>query len=255
MFKLKIFSDELNALDEERFRALFPQLAQAVPELFRSMSVASQSLSNVDFFGNPQGVRRDNGFEDAISAVLSACLTDHVLELNDPLLGHLNTLRMVVLKWDQLTEQEEALNYFGYIFYRFHKYGRALVSEKLKYLTEIKAKQETSYAHLFLPNPARAWYRYEGGVADKLSSDHFIFEDADRLSTPASGYALHFKNSNQYNLKLPFSILDEDIETPEVSAGKMISACPFCKQRCRVTLFENMQIRCPKCQGTWKQRA
>jgi hypothetical protein len=255
MFKLKIFSDELNALDEERFRGLFPQLGQAVPELFRSMRVASQSLSNVDFFGNPQGVRRDNGFEQALASVLSACLEDHVSALNFSILDHLNTLRMIVLKWDQLTEQDDALQYFGFIFYRFHKYGRALVSEKLKYLGETQAKQETSYAHLFLPNPSRAWYRFEQGVADKLSNDFFLLEDADRLSAPEEGYRIHFKKSNQYNLKLPFSVLDKDIEQPQVNAGKMISACPHCQQKCRVTWFENMEIRCPKCQGTWRQRA
>jgi len=255
MFKLKIFSDELNALDEDRFRERFPQLGHAVPELFRSMGVASQSLSNVDFFGNPQGVRRDNGFEQAISNVLSACIEDHVVEINDSVLDHLNTLRMIVLKWDQLTEQEAALSYFGYIFYRFHKYGRALVSEKIKYLGEVKALQESSLAHYFQPNPNRAWYRFETGVGDKLSNDFFILEDADRLASPASGYAIHFKKSNQYNLKLPFTILDQDIEQPQVTAGKMVSACPHCQQKCRVTLFEKMEIRCPKCQGTWKQRA
>jgi hypothetical protein len=255
MFKLNIFNDEMNALDEERFAGLFPELARATPELFRSMSVASQSLSNVDFFGNPQGVRRDNGFEQAISSVLAACLMDHVTTLNSPLLEHLNTLRMVVLKWNQLTDQEEALNYFGYIFYRFHKYGQALVAEKLKYLTDVSIKNEHSQRHYFVPIPLRAWYLSQYGVGDKLSNDFFHFEDADRLTSPLSGYALHFKKSHHYNLKLPFTVLDADIEVPLVSGGKMVTACPQCQQKCRVSLFEKMEIKCPKCQGSWKQSA
>ena len=255
MFKLNIFNDEMNALDEERFAGLFPELARATPELFRSMSVASQSLSNVDFFGNPQGVRRDNGFEQAISSVLAACLMDHVTTLNTPLLEHLNTLRMVVLKWNQLTDQEEALNYFGYIFYRFHKYGQALVAEKLKYLTDVSIKNEDSQRHYFVPIRVRAWYLSQYGVGDKLSNDFFHFEDADRLTSPLSGYALHFKKSHDYNLKLPFTVLDADIEVPLVSGGKMVTACPQCQQKCRVSLFEKMEIKCPKCHGSWKQSA
>ncbi len=255
MFKLNIFNDEMNALDEERFAGLFPELARATPELFRSMSVASQSLSNVDFFGNPQGVRRDNGFEQAISSVLAACLMDHVTTLNTPLLEHLNTLRMVVLKWNQLTDQEEALNYFGYIFYRFHKYGQALVAEKLKYLTDVSIKNEDSQRHYFVPIRVRAWYLSQYGVGDKLSNDFFHFEDADRLTSPLSGYALHFKKSHHYNLKLPFTVLDADIEVPLVSGGKMVTACPQCQQKCRVSLFEKMEIKCPKCHGSWKQSA
>jgi hypothetical protein len=255
MFKLNIFNDEMNALDEERFAGLFPELARATPELFSSMSVASQSLSNVDFFGNPQGVRRDNGFEQAISSVLAACLMDHVTTLNTPLLEHLNTLRMVVLKWNQLTDQEEALNYFGYIFYRFHKYGQALVAEKLKYLTDVSIKNEDSQRHYFVPIRERAWYLSQYGVGDKLSNDFFHFEDADRLTSPLSGYALHFKKSHDYNLKLPFTVLDADIEVPLVSGGKMVTACPQCQQKCRVSLFEKMEIKCPKCQGSWKQSA
>ncbi len=255
MFKLKIFSDELNALDEERFCRLFPELGKAVPELFRSMSVASQSLSNVDFFGNPQGVRRDNGFEQAVSSVLGACISDHVIELKAPVLIHLNTLRMIVLKWDQLTEQESALNYFGYIFYRFHKYGKALVSEKLKYLGDVEVKNESSMAHYFLPHEERHWYTSQLGVGDKGSSDFFLYEDAEKVSLPQPGYAIHFKKSQQYNLKLPFFVLEEDIELAQAQSGKLVTACPTCAQKCRVSVFDVMQIKCPKCQSTWKQRA
>jgi hypothetical protein len=255
MFKIHLFTEEMNALDQERFAVLFPELQRATPELFRSMSVASQSLSNVDFFGNPQGVRRDNGFEQAVSGVLAACLSDHVTTLNAPILDQLNTLRMIVLKWDQLTQQEDALNYFGYIFYRFHKYGRALVAEKLKYLTDVQVNSEHSLEHYFVPHPLRAWYLSQVGVGNKLTHDFFEFEDADRLATPASGYALHFKKSNQNNLKLPFFLLDTEIEMPAVADGKMVTLCPHCQQKCRVSLFEKMQITCPKCQSTWMQLA
>jgi hypothetical protein len=255
MSKIHIFSKELNALDKERFALLFPELSRATPELFRSMSIASQSLSTVDFFGNPQGVRRDNGFEQALSSVLAASIADHVTTLNASILDQLNTLRMIVLKWAQLTRQEESLSYFGYIFYRFHKYSRALVSQKLKYLTDVAVINEHSLAHYFVPNPLRAWYLSQLGVADKLSDDFFEFEDADRLAAPASGYGLHFKKSNRYNLKLPFSLLDTEIETPVQSNGKMVTSCPHCHQKCRVSLFENMQISCPKCQSTWLQYA
>ncbi len=255
MFKLRVFSDELNALDEERFGALFPELAQAVPELFRSMTVASQSLSHVDFFGNPQGVRRDNGFEQAVSGVLSAALMDHVTERHAPVLEHLNALRMIVLKWDQLTEQEDALNYFGYIFYHFHKYGKALVGERLKYLSDVQAKNEQSLAHYFSPQPCHVWYHSALGIADKCSRDFFAFDDADRLGEPSPGYAIHWKKSRRYNLSLPFTVLDSEIELPLISEGKMITLCPQCRQKCRVSVFDIMQIRCPKCESTWKQVA
>jgi hypothetical protein len=255
MFKVKIFSDELNALNEERFGVLFPDLAKAVPELFRSMSIASQSLSNVDFFGNPQGVRRDNGFEQAISSVLAACISDHVIDPKAPLLMHLNTLRMIVLKWDQLTDQENALNYFGYIFYRFHQYGKALVAEKLKYLSDVQIKSENSMAHYFVPSHERHWYKSELGIGDKRSSDFFLFEDADKLLAPKASYAIHFKKSQRYNLKLPFFVFEEDIESSLAQNGKLVTTCPFCAQKCRVSLFDVMEIKCPKCQSTWTQRA
>jgi hypothetical protein len=103
-----------------------------------------------------------------------------------------------------------------------------------------------------LPEPR--WYKSVDGVGDKLSTIFLETADLATVDAQVSGFQVHFKKSNQYDLRAPLFIRADAIEIPEVLNDKVTVRCPHCRQKCRGNYFRHIEITCPKCQGHWSQR-
>jgi hypothetical protein len=75
------------------------------------------------------------------------------------------------------------------------------------------------------------------------------------VDLPRPGYQISFKSTQMYDLRVPVSLSDMQLEKPQITGDKAIVSCPKCSQKCRINVFKRMEITCPKCKQVWTQSA
>ena len=108
-------------------------------------------------------------------------------------------------------------------------------------------------AQLLAPTYSKAWYKTSTGLGDKLHPLFLSDADVTKTSLPRPGYQVHFRNSNQFDLRAPMFIEMDQVETPLIRDAKVIVSCPKCAQKCRGNLFKHIEMTCPTCKTSWKQ--
>lgn len=248
-----------DAQQAKLFREKLPQVHGTMPEFFRTMAIAQRSIAQKNMFGNPQGIRQDLGFETALRLVLMAGLNERLFTINEDTKTLVNILRLLVLKWYSFGNQLEACLYFGHYFYAFQshsQYAVKLLMEHSRLVAPEADKVVPNKEGLALIGifPEPRWYKSVDGLGDKLSTIFIERADLATVDAQVSGFQIHFKKSNHYDLRAPLFVRADAIETPEVLNDKVIVRCPHCSQKCRGNYFQHIDITCPKCQGRWSQR-
>jgi hypothetical protein len=77
--------------------------------------------------------------------------------------------------------------------------------------------------------------------------------DFARVDLPRPAYQVSFKASQMFDLRVPITLTDQELERPQISNGKAIVSCPACGQKCRIDVYKRMEIKCPTCQQVWTQ--
>ena len=85
--------------DKEAFIQLMPNVSAAMPEYFRALAVAYQSIEQKNMFNQPQGVRQTTGLTSSLNLLLIAMVNDKVIGANASLADFIDALRRLVLKW------------------------------------------------------------------------------------------------------------------------------------------------------------
>jgi hypothetical protein len=229
-----------------------------MPEFFRSMEVANTSIEQKNMFGNPLGIRQDLGFENTLKVLLIACFNDGILTQGDTAVKAIDIFRALTLKWYAFGNKLSSCLYFAYFAYSRHPNALAFFSDHLKQ-TEflaggIKSRlNEPDIAQLLAPTYSKAWYKTSSGLGDKLHPLVLSDEDVTKTSFPRPGYQVHFRNSNQFDLRAPMFIEMDQVEIPLIRDAKVIVSCPKCAQKCRGNLFKHIEMTCPTCKTSWKQ--
>ena len=248
-----------DAQQAKLFREKLPQVNAAMPEFFRTMAIAQRSIAQKNMFGHPQGVRQDLGFETALRLVLIACLNERLFRINEDTKTVVNTLRLLVLKWYAFGNALDACLYFGHYFYAYQnhsQYAVKLLMEQSRFVAPHADKVAPNQVGLSLiaTLPEPRWYKSVEGLGDKLSSIFIATADMANVDAQISGLQIHFKQTNQFDLRAPLFVRADAIETAQVLNDKVIVRCPHCSQKCRGNYFRYIDITCPKCQGHWSQR-
>ena len=246
--------------DKAAFLQLLPQVSAAMPEFFRSLAVAYQSIEQKNMFNQPQGIRQTTGLASSINLLLLAMVNDKVIAVNASTAEFVDTLRLLVLKWYSFGNDLKACLYFGYYFYTYKSFSEHEVKSQLdavRFLvgeTSRRSEDPRLLALLAAPN-STAWYLGENLIGDKLHNIVVQKGDYARVDLPRPGYQITFKASQFYDLRAPVVLSDVQVDRPQIADGKAVVACPSCAQKCRVKLFKHMEITCPKCQQAWVQSA
>ena len=240
------------------FEKTLPNITAAMPEFFRTMEIANKSIEQKNMFGNPLGIRQDLGFENALKVLLIACFNDRLLTDGDTAANAIDVFRALTLKWYAFGNKLESCLYFGYFAYSWNTQAAALFNGYLKQSEFLAGGAKSrlnnpDIAKLLAPTYSKAWYKTSTGVGDKLHSILIADADITKTGLPRPGYHLHFRNSNQFDLRAPLFIEMSQVETPLIRDGKVIVSCPTCAQKCRGTLFKQIEVTCPSCKTTWKQ--
>jgi hypothetical protein len=246
--------------DKTAFLQLLPQVSAAMPEFFRSLAVAYQSIEQKNMFNQPQGIRQSTGLASSLNLLLVAMVNDKVIAINSNTAGFIDALRILVLKWYSFGNDLKACLYFGYYFYTHKSFSEHEVKSQLdavRFLvdeTSRRSEDPRIQALLAAPN-STSWYLGENLIGDKLHNIMVLKGDYARVELPRPGYQITFKTSQIYDLRAPVILSDLQVERPLITDGKAIVSCPSCAQKCRVKVFRHMEITCPKCQQAWSQSA
>ena len=246
------------AKDQEAFMRGLPNVSGALPEYFRALSVAYLSIEQKNLYNQPQGIRQSTGLTSSLNLLLVAMVTDRLVSASAPINIWMDTLRLLVLRWYTFGHDLNACLYFGYYYYTHKSVAEHEVKgqvEAIRFLVDENSRASDDPrvdAWLARPNSMR-WYVAETHVGDKLHPLIVQKGDFARIDLPRPGYQITFKASRQYDLRVPISLSDSEIERPLVREGKAVMGCPNCGQKCRVSVFPQMQITCPKCKQVWAQ--
>jgi len=240
------------------FKNKLPHIDAAMPEFFRVMAIANQSISQRNMFGNPQGIRHDLGVDTALKLLLVACYQDRLLHGKHSPLAVAEVLRKLVLQWYALGHSLQSCLFFGYYFYALQSqalYVLKDISQQISLLVdpEQALTQDPQVQSLLAPTHSNRWYTSSHGVGDKLFAILIQPQDATRTDLPRPGYHIHFKKSWAFDLRAPLFLPLAEVEEPLIQNNKIITSCPRCAQKCRGTAFDHLEITCPACQQHWKQ--
>jgi len=246
--------------DKTAFMQLLPQVSAAMPEFFRSLAVAYQSIEQKNMFNQPQGIRQSTGLASSLNLLLVAMVNDKVIGIEAGTTGFVDALRLLVLKWYSFGNDLKACLYFGYYFYTHKSAAEHEVKNQLDavhFLVDERSKmsEDPRIQALLAPPNSTAWYLGENLIGDKLHNITVQKGDYARVELPRPGYQITFKNTQMYDLRVPVILSDLQVERPQIADGKAIVSCPSCAQKCRVKVFRHMEIKCPKCQQAWTQSA
>ena len=245
---------------KKSFLEELPQVSSALPEFFRATTVASQSVQQRDIFGNPRGIRQDAGVDDSLKLLLLACFNDGLLSEQAKPAQVLDLVRQLSLLWYSFDNKIDSCIFLGYYFYEMQSTALHLVDELKKQIGFLASVSGQAHRHLqdgvdtLMLSYSPHWYRAQAGIGDK-KSDIFIADgDFTKTDLPRPGYQIHFKKSKLYDLRAPFFVSTQQVETPLVQQDKIVSSCPSCGQKCRGKLFSFIEIKCPKCSTVWQQK-
>lgn len=99
------------------FEKYLPNISKNLPEFFRVLAIANQSIAHKDMYGMPLGIRQDLGVESALKLMLMACHNDRVLHAKQSPREVVDVLRKLVLQWFAIGSALESCLFFGYYFY------------------------------------------------------------------------------------------------------------------------------------------
>jgi len=242
----------------ELFKKVLPNIAKEMPEFFRTMEIANKSIEQKNMFGNPLGIRQDLGFENTLNVLLIACFNDGILTQGDAAIKALDIFRALTLKWYAFGNPLESCLYFAYFAYSCHPNALTFFNDHLKQSEFLSGGRKNrlndpDIAQLLTPTYSKAWYKTSTGLGDKLHP--LLINDANVTKTnlPRPGYQVHFRNTNQFDLRVPTFIEMDQVETPLITDSKVIVSCPKCGQKCRGNLFKHIEMTCPTCKTSWTQ--
>jgi hypothetical protein len=240
------------------FKKALPSVTTAIPEFFRTMDIANKSIEQKNMFGNPLGIRQDLGFENALKVLLIACFNDGLLTDGDSAIKAIDVFRTLTLKWYAFGNKLDSCLYFGYFAYSCHAHAIALFNGYLKQSEFLAGGAKSrlnspDIANLLVPTYSTAWYKTASAMGDKLQPILIADSDVTKTGLPRPGYQVHFRNTNQFDLRAPTFIEMDQVETPVIRDAKVIVSCPTCRQKCRGNLFKQIEVTCPSCKTTWKQ--
>jgi hypothetical protein len=118
-----------------------------------------------------------------------------------------------------------------------------------------RASEDPSLLQLIQPPNSRRWYAAENHIGDKLFALRVQAGDFARVDLPRPAYQVSFKATQMYDLRVPITLTDQEIERPQIGNGKAIVSCPSCGQKCRIDVYKRMEIKCPTCKQVWTQSA
>ena len=244
--------------DKAAFLQWLPQVSAAMPEFFRSLAVAYQSIEQKNMFNQSQGIRQSTGLTSSLNLLLVAMVNDKVIAINAGTPAFVDALRVLVLKWYSFGNDLKACLYFGYYFYTHKSFSEHEVKNQLeavRFLVDENSRrtEDPRILALLAPPNSTAWYQAENLIGDKLHPITVQKGDYARVELPRPGYQITFKSSQVYDLRVPVSLSDVQVERPLVADGKAIVSCPRCGQKCRVKWFKNAEITCPTCKQLWAQ--
>ncbi len=246
---------QLRAQEREAFARHWPRLNDTLPEFFRVMAIGHQSFAQRDIFGNPQGIRRDLGFETVLKLVMIAAFDDHVLQAQDRVDQLLDKLRRLCFQWWGAGGPVEGAAFFAHYLYDRSGVASAVVRElrdQIGFL--IDPHQGDAGAKWLVQTHSQAWYQVEDGLGDKRHDLFVALADARHTGLPRPGWLVHFGHSQAWDLRVPAFVAEEWLETPTYSGDRVIVRCPECGQRCRGKRFPQIEVHCPHCGTTWVQR-
>ena len=246
--------------DKEAFLKLLPNVSAALPEYFRSLAVAHHSIEQKNMFNQPQGIRHSNGLTSSLNLLMVAMVNDRVIGVNADLAKFIDALRVLVLKWYSFGNELKACVYFGYYYYTHksaseHEVRQQLESIRFLVDESARASVDPSLLQLIQPPNSRRWYAAENHIGDKLFALRVQAGDFARVDLPRPAYQVSFKATQMYDLRVPITLTDQEIERPQIGNGKAIVSCPSCGQKCRIDVYKRMEIKCPTCKQVWTQSA
>ncbi len=246
--------------DKELFHQLLPNVSAAMPEYFRALSVAYQSIEQKNMFNQPQGVRQTTGLTSSLNLLLIAMVNDRVIGVNDGLTKFIDTLRILVLKWYSFGNELKSCLYFGYYYYTHKSSSEHEVKQQIEAIRFVvdesaRTSEDPRILDLLAAPNSNHWYGGENLIGDKLRNIIVQKGDFARVDLPRPGFQISFKASQMYDLRAPVALTDLQLERPLVTGEKAIVSCPKCLQKCRISMFKRMEITCPKCKQVWTQSA
>jgi hypothetical protein len=244
--------------DKEAFLKLLPHVSAALPEYFRALSVAHHSIEQKNMFNQPQGIHQSTGLTSSLNLLLVAMVNDRVIGVNADLVKFIDALRILVLKWYSFGNDLKACVYFGYYYYTHKSASEHEVRQQLDAILFLvdessRVSQDPSILQLLKPPNSRRWYAAESHIGDKLYPLTVQAGDFARVDLPRPAYQVSFKASQIFDLRVPITLTDQELERPQISHGKAIVSCPSCGQKCRIDVYKRMEIKCPTCQQVWTQ--
>jgi hypothetical protein len=244
--------------DKETFLKLLPNVSAALPEYFRALSVAHHSIEQKNMFNQPQGIHQSTGLTSSLNLLLVAMVNDRVISVNAELVKFIDALRILVLKWYSFGNDLKACVYFGYYYYTHKSASEHEVRQQLdaiRFLVDESSRvsQDPSILQLMKPPNSRRWFAAESHIGDKLYPLTVQAGDFARVDLPRPAYQVSFKASQMFDLRVPITLTDQELERPQISNGKAIVSCPACGQKCRIDVYKRMEIKCPTCQQVWTQ--
>lgn len=240
------------------FEKYLPHVSQTLPEFFRVLAIANQSIAQKDMYGSPLGIRQDLGVESALKLMLMACHNDRVIHAQQSPLEIIDVLRKLVLQWFALGHSLESCLFFGYYFYTQQSQALYVVKTAMQQMDLLvnpagSTSNNSEVQQLLAPTHSEHWYLGNQGLGDKLSNIFIPTKDFLRTDLPLPGFHIHFKQSVCFDLRAPFFIDPCHVEMALPKEGKVIASCPRCGQKCRGTAFDHMDITCPSCHQHWQQ--
>ena len=149
--------------------------------------------------------------------------------------------------------------FFGYYFYTLQNQSGYVVKDTLQQLSVVTGASGLGVEHpdvaaLLAPTHSQRWYRASQGLGDKLRGIFIAEGDFTRTDLPQPSYHIHFKQTQQFDLRAPLWVPADTVETQQVQHNKVIVSCPRCGQKCRCAMHPHIEITCPSCQQHWRQR-
>jgi len=244
--------------DKETFLKLLPNVSAALPEYFRALSVAHHSIEQKNMYNQPQGIHQSTGLTSSLNLLLVAMVNDRVISVNAELVKFIDALRILVLKWYSFGNDLKACVYFGYYYYTHKSASEHEVRQQLdaiRFLVDESSRvsQDPIILQLMKPPNSRRWFAAESHIGDKLYPLTVQAGDFARVDLPRPAYQVSFKASQMFDLRVPITLTDQELERPQISNGKAIVSCPACGQKCRIDVYKRMEIKCPTCQQVWTQ--
>jgi hypothetical protein len=240
------------------FENHLPHVNQTLPEFFRVLAIANQSIAQKDMYGSPMGIRQDLGVESALKLMLMACHNDRVIHAQQRPLEIIDVLRKLVLQWFALGHSLESCLFFGYYFYNQQSQAVYTVKNAMQQMDLLispqgNANTNSEVAQLLSPTHSQRWYQGSQGMGDKLFDIFISNKDFLRTDLPLPGFHIHFKHSFRFDLRAPLFMDPSEVELALPKDGKVITSCPRCGQKCRGPAFDHMDITCPSCHQHWQQ--